>query len=325
MMFSVIIPIYKVEQYLCQCVDSVLAQSYEDYELILVDDGSPDNSGKICDEYQSKYPRVKVIHKPNGGLSDARNFGTSAAEGDYIVYIDSDDYVSDINFLDDLKNQIEEKKSDLILYKFQKFTDGEESLQPCGFSMRGIDSMCDSDEILLSLVQADAYYGSAWIKAIKRTVLIDNDIDFEKGLLGEDMEWSCNLLTKAETVSAIDKPYIAYRQRAGSISKTNKLKNLTDFIYILEKWSVGIESAQISETRRLALRGSLAKYYANLLITYIRVKDSAKKQYKKRLKALHHLLKYSMSKRPKMIKKMYGICGFGGTVTVLKILDKVKG
>ncbi len=324
MVFSVIIPIYNVDKYLAECIDSVLVQNYQDYEVILVDDGATDGSGNICDEYKNKYPQIKVIHKENGGLSDARNVGTSIASGEYIVYIDSDDYICDVNFLCDLSRKINESKSDLILYKFQKFVDGADTLQPCTFSMEGIDELASSDDKLLKLVSADAYYGSAWIKAIRRDVLIKNNVTFEKGLLGEDMEWSCNLLTKIESISVIDKSYIAYRQRAGSISKTNKMKNLTDFIYILEKWSAGVENASISDERKTALRGILAKYYANMLITYIRVSDPCKNEHKKRIKQLRYLLDYSMSKRPKTIRKINKILGFSATLTMLKILDKVK-
>ena len=93
-MISVIVPVYKVEKYLPRCVDSILAQTYKDLEIILVDDGSPDNCGEICDEYALKDSRIKVIHKQNGGLSDARNVGIEAAKGEYISFIDSDDYIA---------------------------------------------------------------------------------------------------------------------------------------------------------------------------------------------------------------------------------------
>lgn len=97
MIFSIIVPIYNVEKYLRCCVDSVLAENFADYEMILVDDGSPDGCGKICDEYAGKYPHIKVIHKENGGLSDARNAGIRAAKGDYLIFLDSDDYWADTN------------------------------------------------------------------------------------------------------------------------------------------------------------------------------------------------------------------------------------
>ena len=95
MKFSVIIPIYKVEKYLPECVESVLKQTYTDFEVLLVDDGSPDSCPQICDDYASKDSRVKVIHKPNGGQADARNVGLEKASGDYVCYVDSDDYLVD--------------------------------------------------------------------------------------------------------------------------------------------------------------------------------------------------------------------------------------
>ena len=325
MFFSVIVPIYNVEKYLEECIESVLKQSFKDYELILVDDGSNDESGKICDSYANQYSQISVIHKSNGGLSDARNVGTKSANGKYIIYVDSDDYILDSLFLQDVYDKAQDKDYDLILYKFQKFYDGKSKLLPCAFSMASAEKIDDSDELLLDLVKEDAYYGAAWLKAIKRTALIESGVEFEKGLLGEDMEWYCHLLTCVKTIAALDKPYIAYRQRKGSISKTNKLKNLTDYIYVLEKWSVGIEKAHISETRKEALRGALARYYANLLITYLRVNDPKKKNHRNRVKALHNLLNHSKSKRPQTIKKVYSLLGFDGTLLALKLIDKMKG
>ena len=104
-MISVVVPIFKVEQYLINCVESILNQTYKDLEIILVDDGSPDNCGKMCDDYAIKDSRVKVIHKANGGLSDARNVGICAAHGEYITFVDSDDFL-DENMIEYLKGNI---------------------------------------------------------------------------------------------------------------------------------------------------------------------------------------------------------------------------
>lgn len=276
MVFSVIVPIYNVEKYLSQCINSVLEQTFIDYEIILVNDGSTDKSGEICENYKNKHLNIQVIHKENGGLSDARNIGLTVSRGEYIIYIDSDDYISDVHFLEDIFNKRNKDSSDVILYKFQKFYDGNDSLEPCGFSLKGVENIKDTDDLLLELVKCDAYYGAAWIKAIRRKLLVENNICFEKGLLGEDMEWYFHVLINADSISVIDKSYIAYRQRVGSISKVNRLKNLTDYIYILEKWKKSIETAKISDIRKEALRGALAKYYSNLLITYIRTQDKKK-------------------------------------------------
>lgn len=121
-LISVIVPVYKVEKYIHKCVDSILSQTFTDFELFLVDDGSPDNCGKICDEYAAKDNRIIVIHKENGGLSDARNVAIEKASGEYLTFVDSDDYVSD-NHLESLYNALVETGSDIAMSNMSSFND----------------------------------------------------------------------------------------------------------------------------------------------------------------------------------------------------------
>ncbi len=323
MQFSIILPIYNVETYLRECVDSILNQTYKNYEIILVDDGSKDRSPDICDELARKNECIKVIHKKNGGLSDARNVGTKEALGKYIVYIDSDDFVLDREFLSKLSEKIK-RGADLVFYKYQKYFNKNRQLEECKFSYSSAMREDTYANKINALVKADAFYGMAWIKAIKKSVLLDNQIEFENGLLGEDMEWNYHIIFNASSIEFIDEPMIAYRQREGSITSTQKLKNLTDFIYILEKWSERITKEMKDENLKVALYGSLAKYYSNLLVVYARLSDPKKKTYVKKIKDLDWLLKYGMSHRPKMIYKIYRIAGFGLTITALKMLDRIK-
>lgn len=325
MFFSIILPVYNVKKYLEQCLASIVSQTFTDYEIILVDDGSTDGSEMLCESFKEQFKNVIVIHQKNSGQGSARNKGLSVANGNYIIFIDSDDFIIGNNFLQDIYATVQKKNSDLVMYKFCKYYDGAKELEKCTFSMAEASQLDDTEEILKSLVRNDAFYGAPWSKVIRRRMLIDNNIEFENGLVGEDMEWMCHIMTCFDSISVIDKPYIAYRQRKGSTSKINKLKNLTDFIYILEKWSVGIEKANISESRKESLRGALAKYYSNLMITYLRVSDPKKKDYKNRVKALHSLLYYSKSKRPYFVKRVYSLVGFNGTLLALKILDNMKG
>ena len=123
MFFSAILPVYNVEKYLEECVESFLRQTFSDFEVILVDDGSKDSSPAICDEYAKNDSRVKVIHKENGGQSTARNVGLEKAEGQYIVYLDSDDFITSDTFFEDIYNKIQETDSDIVLYKYSKFFD----------------------------------------------------------------------------------------------------------------------------------------------------------------------------------------------------------
>lgn len=323
MRFSIILPVYNVEKYLQECVDSILAQTFRDYEIILVDDGSKDSSPMICDRFAEQDARIKVVHKKNGGLSDARNAGTDVAAGTYIIFIDSDDYILDKDFLAKV-NEKAEKYPDLIFYKYQKYYQASNRLEDCRYSYQTAIEKYTYAERVEALVKADAFYGMAWIKAIKKSLLDRKEIRFEVGLLGEDMEWNYHLMVHANSIELIDESFIAYRQREGSITATHKLKNLTDFIYVLEKWTKIIQEKEMDTLLKRALLGSLAKYYSNMLVVYARLKDEGKKKYRTRIKALSWLLKYSMSNRPQTVGKMYHLIGFDMTILALQIMDRVK-
>ena len=324
MFFSIILPIYNVEKYLKECVDSIQAQTFKDFEIILVDDGSKDSSPAICDELAQSDSRIKVIHKPNGGQSTARNMGLEKAEGKYVIYLDSDDFITSDSFFQDIYNKIQETDSDIVLYKYSKYIDDTKALEKCTFTLDFAESITDSEEMLETLVKKDAYYGMAWVKAFRREMAIENGVVFDTNLVCEDMDWYFNLVLCAEKISAIDKSYIAYRQRAGSVTSTLKLRNLTDYIFTMERWNEKIKSSDMSEKKKNALMGALAKYYSNMFITYIRVKDPEKKKHVKRIKAISDILNYSQSTRPQQIKKVYKLVGFKGVTLMLTVLDKIK-
>jgi len=321
MFFSVILPIYNVEKYLSECIESILVQTFTDFEVILVDDGSKDSSGIICDAYAVKDERIKVIHKENGGQAAARNTGFEAAEGECIVFIDSDDFVTQNTFLQTLYDKFNASGADIVLYKHAKYYD---ALSKCEYSFSFADKINDYDELLLELVKRDAYFGMAWSKSFKRSIAMENNVRFDTTLSCEDMDWYFNLVMAMQRITAVDETYIAYRQRMGSVTATIKIKNLKDFVFTLEKWSENIQNADISETKRKALMGALAKYYSNLLITYSRLKDKNKKQYKSRIKALSYLLGHSLSLRPQKMKKVYKLAGFSGVILMLKAYDRIK-
>lgn len=319
-MFSFIIPCYNVEKYLAECVESILAQSVADFEVILVNDGSKDNTGAICDAYAAKDHRIKVIHKENGGQSSARNMGTDIAKGDYIIYIDSDDFIMDRDFL---KKMAENAGSDIIFYKHKKFDDESKAFSPCTYSFAGLGEG-DYYDILKAMIAADAFYGMAWNKCIRASVIQDNHIRFDESLCCEDMDWIYYVILNSRSLITVDEPFVAYRQRANSVTSAPKLKNLNDFVFILEKWYEKAQSGDCTEAQKQVMRASLAKYYSNLLILYTRIKDKHKHDYTKRLKKLSVLLGYGLSERPRLIAKIYKIAGFKMTVTALKMLDMIK-
>ena len=204
---SVIVPVYKVEPYLCRCVDSILAQTFTDFELILVDDGSPDNCGVICDEYARKDARVHVIHVKNGGVSKARNAGLDVASGQYITFIDSDDYIGN-TLLEDTYNMAKKYDSDIVCFDMMYvFDNGEEKIS------FGADFECKSYKDDKSVIFIN---NSSNNKIYRRSFM--NDKRFIKGMWYEDLAVIPVWLSKANNVSHVGKPLYYYLQREGSIS-----------------------------------------------------------------------------------------------------------
>ena len=322
MLLSVVIPVYKVEKYLEECVESVLAQTFKDYEIILVDDGSPDRCPQICDDYAKRYDFIKAVHKENGGLSDARNAGTEYASGEYIVYIDSDDYINDKAFFEKLYQKTK-SNPDLILYKFEKYYEQDNKIQKCTYSFVGMEKFTDEVSIINELSKRDSFYCSAWSKTVRLQLIKDNDIQFKKGILGEDIEWYYHILTLARRFEFIDEAVITYRQRGNSITSSGGEKNLSDNLSTLEYWSDKITGMDADEKLKSALLGSMAKLYSNLIINYSRA-GKWRKQYKKRIKHLSFLLKDTVNPRAAAINRVYKLTGFDAVVTALRIMDKIK-
>lgn len=210
-LISVIVPVYKVEQYLEKCIDSIINQTYKNLEIILVDDGSPDNCGKICDDYAEKDSRIKVVHKENGGLSDARNAGYEFVNGEYISFIDSDDYIA-TDFYEILVNTMVKENSDIVECGVVKFCENEdiktENKNPV---VRSFDTV----EALESLVEEKDFHQHVWNKLYKTELVMD--VKFEKGKLNEDEFWTYQIFGKAKKVSRISVGLYYYLQRGGSI------------------------------------------------------------------------------------------------------------
>ncbi len=236
MTFSIIIPIYNVEKYLRQCIDSVLAENFLDCEIILVNDGSPDGCGEICDEYANKFSHIKVIHKHNGGLSDARNAGIKEAKGDYLIFLDSDDYWININ--KNQKNYI----GGGILSDLQLLTNDKIDLilHPSSDNIRRIPkeiSFTNNDFInnFEALVKSNYYVSNAWTKIVRREIIIKNNLFFPKGYIHEDLPYSLALARFVKTFAIYNNPFYQYRVLDDSISHNIKYKNFNDILVHLNK------------------------------------------------------------------------------------------
>ena len=237
-MISVIVPVYNVERYIRQCVESILEQTYADLEIILVDDGSTDGSGSICDEYKLKDDRVVVIHKCNGGLSDARNAGLDIARGEYIGFVDSDDYIEP-DMYEVLYKNCERYAADLATARFVKFnTQGEDRKN----FTENIE-VFSREEMLRLFIVGDRRYEitmSVWDRLYKRELI--SDLRFPVGKCYEDIVFSTKVIEKSKINVYIDRALYHYRLREDSISGEDfndynraPLRIITDLIPELER------------------------------------------------------------------------------------------
>ncbi len=209
-LISIIVPVYKVEAYLDQCVSSIVNQTYKNLEILLVDDGSPDNCGAMCDAWAEKDSRIRVIHKENGGLSDARNVGMAAATGVYIGFVDSDDYIAPTMY-EELLSRLTETGSDIAACGVQRvWEDGKTAM----FTRPG-SIILDNAAAMESILREDWLKQPVWYKLYRRDVT--EGILFEKGKYHEDVFWSYQPMARAKRVCVFDTPLYFYRQRAGSI------------------------------------------------------------------------------------------------------------
>lgn len=231
---SVIVPIYKVEKYLCRCVDSLLAQTYPNMEIILVDDGSPDKCGLLCDRYAEEYPHVRVIHKENGGLSSARNAGIAAATGAYIGFIDSDDYVAPDMYAK-LCAALEENSANIsicnYLYVDENTGAVDERMRQCSPLH---DEVLNREQALRKLnVSQDGYsfYVTAWNKLYKRELFAD--CLFREGWIHEDEFLVHHIFARCERIAVLEAPLYYYVQRMGSITNNAVSVKMLDGVYAL--------------------------------------------------------------------------------------------
>lgn len=255
---SIIVPVYNVEHELSRCVDSILNQSYTNIEVILVDDGSTDRCPSICDVFVMKDRRVRVIHKPNGGLSSARNAGLREASGEWILYVDSDDYILNDScerlIAVGAKYDCDIVSADAI----REFNGGREYMVHGSLA----DGKCyPSRDFIIKTVKPCEWYAPAWLNLYKRSFLIENNLFFVEGLLHEDMEMQPRVFLAAKTVAYCAYPFYRYVDRASSIMNASKVdERVTAMEWIYSNWKSKFEAIEDGELAR-ALNGHLAKCY----------------------------------------------------------------
>lgn len=215
---SVIVPIYKVEDYLHRCVDSIINQTYANLEIILVDDGSPDNCPMICDEYAKKDSRIRVVHKKNGGLSDARNAGIDIATGEYIMFIDSDDFV-DIEMMESMMKNMIDNNVDMVVCNIKYVYEDREVVK-----YNQADRILDRYEAMEEYLKDGVVQAVAWNKLYKKSLI--NDMRYKVGKTNEDEFFTYKVVDKTDKIYYNSRPFYNYIQRDSSIMGKYSLKRL---------------------------------------------------------------------------------------------------
>ncbi len=225
-LISIIIPVYKVEKYLEKCIQSVINQTYENLQIILVDDGSPDNCGKICDEYAKKDHRIEVIHKSNGGLSDARNKGLEIAKGEYIGFVDSDDYI-EADMYEVLYNLLKQYNADVSICNFYTVSQEKIAIKNADNGIKEYNRI----EILKEILLDNNIQSYAWNKLYKKDLF--DEIKYPVGKKYEDIGTTFYLLEKCNKVVVTGKPEYYYINRQDSIVNNVTETTITDYIELI--------------------------------------------------------------------------------------------
>jgi glycosyltransferase involved in cell wall biosynthesis len=239
MKLSIIVPVYNVEAFLNKCVDSLLDQdlSREDYEIVLVDDGSTDSSGALCDTLAAEHGNIRVIHQRNRGLSGARNAGIPVASGTYVLFVDSDDFLCP-NVLGTLVGLMESKELDILRFNYQNVNMDGAVFEPNKYVKPFVDysdAVCDGETFLNERLGYACY---AWQFLVKASIIRQEGNGFKEGIYFEDVEWTPRILLQARRVASTDTLVYNYLFRTGSIARNKdaekKRKAIRDKMTILE-------------------------------------------------------------------------------------------
>ena len=296
-LITVIVPIYNVERYLKECLESIkVVFDNINVEILLIDDGSKDSSGDIAESYASNYKNIRVFHKENGGLSDARNYGLYQALGKYVIFIDSDDIIESNNFKN-MVDQLEICNGDIYLWNGVEVNENGQKMNLLDnnyFVHSGLEEnkvYSGVESIYLQLLNHDDYVTTVWLGAYKKSFLINNNLWFEKGLLHEDELWTIKTLICANSVEYFDKTIYLYRQRENSIMnqvEKKYTKNIKDISYIYTSlYSYVNWKISVNKYARL-IKGNISKRYLHALNRFKINRDLYKKNDIKALMILNN-------------------------------------
>ena len=319
MKLSVVIPVYKVEPYLERCVRSVYRQTFQDMEIIMVDDGSPDGSGALADLLAAQDVRARVIHQENQGLSGARNTGLRTAQGDYVVFLDSDD---EWLLEDGIETLLQNDGTDLIIFKRVHIYEGRHEEMP-DYDVEIISSLPDAQSVFSHLIRTNQYSASACLLLFRRQVLVDNEIYFPLGFISEDVFWSLRYWQIVRSAKVVNLNFYGQHHRAGSITATTSIRAYNSFDKIFSYWKKQCHQKCINYETILIY---LAEMWVSMSYNYYRIDRKDRPQALSVLIRHADLLQYAdtpKSKRGTILAKLFGTKGAVILLGLYKIIQKM--
>ncbi|WP_208558899.1 glycosyltransferase family 2 protein [Marinilactibacillus kalidii] len=269
MKLSVVVPVYNLESYIDQCIDSLLNQTYSDYELILINDGSTDNSLEICNQYAQKDSRIRVVDKKNEGISLTRNRGIQEASCEYIFFLDGDDWIHQEtlkSYYDIIK---QDQTIDLVFGRMSMFFDGDDQLKPDEFIVENeLVYQKDGKSSFMAIVDKIGFMRLGVRGLFRRQFLIENDIYFKPNMYSEDVEWMMNCVLHAKNCASNVNPYYNYRgRRKGSLVNTPSINKALD-VYRIYAWWVGKAEEEKDKIFKQYFFNEIAERYINTFIEF---------------------------------------------------------
>lgn len=322
MRFSVIVPIFNVEDYLEKCVNSIINQSYQDYELILVNDGSTDRSGSICDSYASQFKRVKVIHQQNAGVSDARNSGLKLAVGEYVIFIDSDDYIEPDSF-DKFHTSLDKSGNpDVMIARAKKIYADRVFLTDQDLPFAKIVNGNKADVIKWMFVFSDNLWPSTSY-VVRKSFIDDNNIEYLSGYLHEDIEWTFKIFLFAKTFTANEYYWYNRRmERPGSITNTKLSKRTLDVINLVSK-NIGYDNMMVDQKLITVMYQRMLSSLFSSLSDYRFYDKKGKNLIAQALKENKDVFRYSTEFRHKCFVIFSRVFGFKMSLFFMTLVHRV--
>ena len=311
MKVSVVIPVYNVKPYLERCVNSVLRQTYKDLEIILVDDGSTDGSGEMCNQIATNDQRILVIHQKNQGLSGARNTGIRKATGEFIVFLDSDDEWLQSNGLEKL---LAAEKADLIIFKRVDIWGKDRRAVGTDYDIETLANTTDTQAIFSHLVKTQQLQISACFLLVRRQILLDHDIFFPLGMISEDVYWSMHLWQHVQTVRFTNLKLYGYYHREASITTTANIRSFHSYDQIFTYWKAQCDA---NCKNAESIRAYMANMWVNRGYAYHNLNGNDKPEALSILQKHTDLLDYGCSPKSQRIRRLVGLVGVESTAIML--------